>query len=190
MQWFTSDTHFWHRNALRFRPFDSVEAMNEHMIYTWNRLVRPDDDVYHLGDLSFAGMFKTVQVVRQLNGRKHWILGNHDEELHGKASLVALFQSIQDYKVLKVTDPDTPGGVQRIVLSHFPMLSWYAMHRGSWMLHGHSHGSLKHPYEGMRLMDVGVDPNDFAPVSYPQVKAYMAGRRGHVCDQHEEKADA
>ncbi|CAM3122089.1 metallophosphoesterase [Cupriavidus taiwanensis] len=186
---FTSDTHFWHRNALKFRDFESVESMNDLLVKRWNRVVKPDDDIFHLGDLSFAGLARTVEVVRQLNGRKHWITGNHDHALERKPELTNLFQSVQPYKELKITDPDAKGGVQRIVLCHFPILSWNWMHHGSWMLHGHSHGTLRHPYEDMRLYDVGVDPNGLQPVPYWKIKQIMRLRRGHVCDQHMETAD-
>ena len=32
--WFTSDTHFWHGNIIRFcnRPFETIEKMNEELI--------------------------------------------------------------------------------------------------------------------------------------------------------------
>ncbi|UBM12691.1 metallophosphoesterase [Cupriavidus metallidurans] len=180
---FTSDTHFWHRGALKFRSFDTVEAMNAAMIDAWNCKVGPDDDVFHLGDLSFAGVERTLAILERLNGRKHWIMGNHDRDL-AKKEVKWHFREIEHYAELKITDPDAVQGVQKIVMCHFPILSWNWMHHGSWMLHGHSHGALKHPYDGMRMMDVGVDPNGLAPVSYSEVKAYMSGRRGHVCDQH------
>lgn len=181
---FTSDTHFWHRNALKFRRFDSVEAMNDVLVDAWNQTVGPDDDVFHLGDLSFAGVEKTVDILERLNGHKHWILGNHDRELGQKEAVRGFFHQVEHYAELKIPDQDAPRGVQRIVLCHFPMLSWNWMHHGSWMLHGHSHGTLQQPFDGMRLMDVGVDPNRLTPVSYDEVKQYMHARRGHVCDQH------
>jgi calcineurin-like phosphoesterase family protein len=190
MQFFTSDTHFFHKNALKFRPFGSVEEMNERLIFHWNRRVKPDDDVYHLGDLSFAGVEPTFSVVSCLNGRKHWVPGNHDDKLRGKPSIAMLFDSIQDIKTIGVTDPDARDGVQQIVMCHFPMLSWRNMHRGAWMLHGHSHGSLHHPYEGMRLFDVGVDPNHFRPLSYAEIKEVLSLQKGHVCDQHRESHEA
>jgi len=55
--WFTSDTHFNHRNIIGYaqRPFESVEEMNEVMIERWNASVRGEDTIYHLGDFSFGG---------------------------------------------------------------------------------------------------------------------------------------
>ena len=55
--WFTSDTHFWHDNIIRFcnRPFESVVEMNEELIRRWNETVPADGVVFHLGDFSFGG---------------------------------------------------------------------------------------------------------------------------------------
>ena len=45
---FTSDTHFYHGNIIRFcnRPFEDVEMMNETIISNWNRVVGPNDIVF------------------------------------------------------------------------------------------------------------------------------------------------
>ena len=47
-----SDTHFNHNNILKYcnRPFKSVEEMNEAIINNWNKLVKKNDLIYHLGD--------------------------------------------------------------------------------------------------------------------------------------------
>ena len=54
--WFTSDTHFGHKNILKFckRPWDTVEEMVEGLIQNWNRVVGKDDLIFHLGDFAFA----------------------------------------------------------------------------------------------------------------------------------------
>lgn len=47
---FTSDTHFYHGNIIRFcnRPFKDVGMMNETIISNWNNTVGLDDIVFHL----------------------------------------------------------------------------------------------------------------------------------------------
>lgn len=77
---FTSDTHFGHKNILEYekdaRPFNSVEEMNEQLISNWNSTVSPKDIIFHLGDFAFGR--NNVDIAARLNGRKRLILGNHD----------------------------------------------------------------------------------------------------------------
>lgn len=80
---FISDTHFGNARTMKVcrRPFRSVDEMNEKLINSWNDVVRDEDEVYILGD--FASDFYTKEdvfnILEQLKGRKHLIIGNHDE---------------------------------------------------------------------------------------------------------------
>ena len=68
---FTSDTHFNHTNIIRFcnRPFKDVSHMNETIIANWNRVVGPEDIVFHLGDFCLGGSAEWVNVLNRLNGK-------------------------------------------------------------------------------------------------------------------------
>jgi calcineurin-like phosphoesterase family protein len=184
---FTSDLHFGHRGILKHcsRPFESVEEMDEGLISRWNESVSTEDTIYVLGDLSFYGLAKTVAIVKRLNGKKHWITGNHDKALMGKDEIRALFESVTAYKEIKVqiVGQDTAS----VVMCHYPMLTWNKAHYGSWMLHGHCHGTLKHPHEGMRLKDVGADTNDLKPYSVDEINEWMQGRIYNEVDHHTTK---
>ena len=52
---FTSDTHFWHVNIIKYcnRPFETIEEMNETIIEKWNSKISKDDIVFNLGDFAF-----------------------------------------------------------------------------------------------------------------------------------------
>jgi calcineurin-like phosphoesterase family protein len=153
--WITADTHFGHNNIIKYcdRPFFSVWDMDETLIRNWNRIVASNDVVYHLGDFSLK---KSVdEYLSQLNGQIKLVPGGHDywirhvdlEEYKGKVEILPLYKTIS---VLR----------KKVVLCHYPMLSWDSSFHGSIHLHGHTHGKL--PDLGRRA-DVGVDCNNFDP---------------------------
>ena len=86
--WVISDTHFVHKNILKFtdndgnliRPgFDSVDHMNEYMVQQWNSVVKPGDIVYHLGDVVIGPKDEFLPFFKRLNGSKRLVVGNHDD---------------------------------------------------------------------------------------------------------------
>ena len=54
----TSDTHFDHKNILKYEPtrqqFGDRFQMTEALIELWNQTVKPNDLVFHLGDVFFC----------------------------------------------------------------------------------------------------------------------------------------
>ncbi|WP_251982314.1 metallophosphoesterase [Methylobacterium sp. B1] len=81
---YTSDQHFGHANLIlgsmrTLRPFASVEEHDETLIAAWNSVVRPADEVWHLGDFAYRCTQEHAQrCFDRLNGRKRLIRGNHD----------------------------------------------------------------------------------------------------------------
>jgi calcineurin-like phosphoesterase family protein len=149
--YFTSDTHFSDHRVLNLypRPFASAAEMDAEMIRRWNAAVRPDDEVWHLGDFARTAR-RAAEVLAELNGRKHLIVGNNDpapEVVHGWESVAPYAEIERDGR--------------RLVLCHYPFRSWNGQHKGALNLHGHSHGRLK-PLP--RQYDVGVDVRDYRPV--------------------------
>ena len=78
--YFSSDTHFNHKNILKYtnRPFSSIEEHDEGMIKNWNDTVGPEDEIYFLGDFSLGSTDNAMAALRRLHGRKHLIWGNHE----------------------------------------------------------------------------------------------------------------
>ena len=156
---FTSDTHFHHGNVIQFcnRPFGSVDHMNGELVRNWNSVAEPSDHVWFLGDFSFGTYDETVDILQQLNGHKHLIVGNHDRK--GRADKLfnrdweKWFVDRHDYYRLKVDG-------YKFVLCHFPFSSW---ERGYYNLHGHLH-TLAGSENKWRQWDVGVDRNNYTPV--------------------------
>lgn len=180
--WFTGDTHFGHAAVIRYskRPFASAEEMDEGIIERWNAAVKPHDLVWHLGDVSFRRPEQTANILARLNGRKNLIRGNHDARM--PAWLAGnYFHDVSDYAEIK-----GPSDV-KIVLSHYPMMTWNKAHHGSWHLHGHSHGSLRHGLEARRI-DVGVDAHAYRPWSMDDIATAMARKPGYeIVDHHGDK---
>jgi calcineurin-like phosphoesterase family protein len=193
---FTADLHFGHANIMKYcnRPFDSVEEMNDHMITGWVERVKPGDTVYILGDFGFADANEISRILDRLPGQKFLVYGNHDKTIKKNANLRDKFVKCCDYLEISVPDSDakiprrgavdgTAKARQDIVLSHYAHLVWNKSHHGSWMLHGHSHGSLSYPYD-VKILDVGVDAHGFVPLSYEEVKEIMKTKGNRVIDHH------
>lgn len=189
--WFTSDTHYWHKAIIGYcnRPYSSVEEMNAGLIANYRACVKPEDHVYHLGDFGFCGVDTGLEIIKQLPGRKHWILGNHDGKLARRAA--SYFEEVVPYKLLMehIKYEDDEGVPQQyhmpIVLFHFPITSWDGMGRGSFHLHGHCHGSL--PDTGSLRLDVGVDCWNMSPVSMETIQNEMALRTVVPVDHHDRR---
>ena len=91
------------------------------------------------------------------------------------ASTDAPFEAVLDYLELK---PGECHGT-RMVLSHYPMLSWNGKRRGSIQLHGHIHVDRayneRNRQRGILRYDVGVDANGYAPVSRDEILDFFRG---------------
>lgn len=169
MIYFTSDHHFYHQNIIEYcsRPFSNVEEMNAELIERYNFFVGKQDVVYFLGDVSFGKPKEFIEdIFPKLSGHKHLISGNHDKR--NLKYWKKIFLSVQDYLEIEYESI-------KIVMSHYPFLSWNKGHRGSWMLHGHVHSSdnnlnLESIKNGFYRYDVGVDANKYFPVSIDEIK--------------------
>jgi calcineurin-like phosphoesterase family protein len=177
--WFTSDTHFGHENVIKYsnRPYRDKWEMDEAMINNWNSRVSPDDLVYHLGDFFFCNEDRAVEILNRLNGQKVLVLGNHDKRLRTSQRLREHLSGCFDYKEVVVQG-------QHIVLCHYAMLTWNKAHYGAWMLHGHSHGSLRYPFDA-KIHDVGVDPNNYHPLSFDDLSRIMSKKKFVSVDHHD-----
>lgn len=167
------------------RPFSSLEEMKEVLIERNNAIVRKGDEVWHLGDMFWRTLspVDAQEILIRLAGKHCYILGNHEElmqEHEPYRNVRKRFQEVSQRADLHLptslfrhsaTDPVSKKSSQHIVLDHYAGRVWNGSHRGSWQLHGHSHGQLSDA--GLLQMDVGVDCNGFAPVSLEQVRAFM-----------------
>jgi calcineurin-like phosphoesterase family protein len=165
--WFISDTHFFHDNILKFkdnddkiiRDFSDVTEMNERMVEKWNARVKPQDKVYHLGDvlLGVKRQDEATALLRRLNGHKRLMLGNHD---HIEQPAYQAFERIELW---------TGGKFKQygFVACHSP-LRYDQMRDGELNVHGHIHQNL---IDDPRYMNVCVEHTGYAPVHIDEIIA-------------------
>lgn len=153
--YFTSDPHLTHKNVIKFcnRPFETIEEMDNELIANWNNVVGKKDNIFILGDFCFANKYTIEKFLKELNGRKYMICGNHDNP-KALRQLEGYFEFIGD--MLDITY-----NKMHFVLCHYPLHSWNRSHYGSINLHGHNHD-----YQLMRKnqYNVGVDLNAYSPI--------------------------
>lgn len=165
MIWFTADWHLFHKNILEYeyRPYNSIQSMGEALIRNYNQNVKEDDTCFFLGDVFWGVQHeKARSLLGRLNGRKHLILGNHDE-FRPFTYVEMGFESVHtSYRIqnargqlILVHDP-APAGV-------FGDTAW---------LCGHVHSLFKYLPE-KRVLNVGVDVWDYKPVSIDTVEETM-----------------
>jgi calcineurin-like phosphoesterase family protein len=184
-----SDTHFGHTNSWEkfkladgctpLRPFTSTEEMDETMIERWNAKVKPQDTVYHLGDVVINQ--KSLHLVKRLNGRKILIRGNHDIFKDKQYAEVG-FEQIHGVRVF----------VDKFILSHIPLHPDCVTERFKVNVHGHLHANeIMQEYDtGMgstwhadydtrpdpRYLCVSVEHTNYEPLHFDEVQARIDKR--------------
>lgn len=180
----TADTHFGHENIIKFceRPFKTVEEMDKVLIANWNKIIGPDDIVYHLGDFTLGEFDEAQKYFSQLNG-KIMILANpwhHDKRWLPKNYLGPLameFYNMESIRHVTVIPPmvvlEMDGLQERplaVTLCHYPLAVWDRKHYGSWHLYGHTH---KSDNSGEFRLNVGVDCMNYYPINLGNVLTLM-----------------
>lgn len=181
---FTSDTHFRHGNIIKYcdRPFGSVQEMDNILIQNWNKVVNKDDIVFHLGDFAFADKSKWKQILNSLNGEKYLIQGNHDRN---KDIPIEYFVAIGDMMQVAIYDAELED-FSTFIMTHYPLATWAGINKGVFNLHGHIHSTPDLNGTGFDIAiaknapwnqyDIGVDRNNFVPISYEELKIIFTKR--------------
>lgn len=178
MIFLTSDPHFGHNNIIKYvdRPFKDSEEMDEALIKNFNNTVNANDILYILGDFTMYGSYKKCMKYReQLNcNHIHLVVGNHDKRFYKgyfEIGKPAVYESEQDYLELNYHGT-------RFCLSHYPFLSWHGREQGAIMCHGHIHSKRRsneiNQWQQLRRFDVGVDANDYTPVSIDYILDFFS----------------
>jgi len=183
-----SDTHFGHAGVCRFthgdtgvkiRPWTDPDEMDEAMVKMWNETVRPNDKVYHLGDVVINR--KSLSIMSRLNGDKVLIRGNHD--IFRDDEYRQYFRELRAYHVMN-----------GMILSHIPVHE-ESLGRFGTNIHGHLHTNrVKRPrgveaktgkvlYSDeidVRYHCVCVEQTDFKPILFEDVIKRIKAEGGEV----------
>jgi calcineurin-like phosphoesterase family protein len=161
--WFISDTHFGHEKCCTtfkrddgspLRPFRGAWEMDEALIERWNEVVKPEDKVYHLGDVAIKK--ENLAPLARCNGSKRLIRGNHD--IFPTKDYLTYFKEIYGVRVLTE---------HKLILSHIP-LALDCMPRMGWNVHGHLHANkMQHK----AYINVSVEQIDYRPIHLDEVLA-------------------
>lgn len=177
-----SDTHFGHTGVCKFtrndgvtklRPWDNADEMDEEMIKRWNETVRPNDKVYHLGDVVINR--KALKTLGRLNGDKVLIRGNHD--IFRDDEYRQYFRELRAYHVMN-----------GMILSHIP-IHVDSLGRFGTNIHGHLHANRVMYLPTWRIDDTRIDPRyhcvcveqtDFRPILFEDVIKRIKEEGGQI----------
>lgn len=178
---FTSDLHIGHEHVSKLRGFETIDEHDDWLQTRWREFVKPHDLVWILGDVMLRDADRALDIVAGLPGRKHLILGNHDDPFpshreywrHQTKWMHKAFESVSPFAKKKY-------GKKEFYLSHFPFgqygdgperpgSSRYMEFRlpqlpGMKLVHGHVHSKDTIWGHDNELFHVGVDAWDGEPV--------------------------
>jgi len=196
VRYFIADTHFGAkpnliRGMLRRYPgsnvlFESTEAHDAHLLGAINCTVKPNDELYILGDFAqqpgkFRALIKCKKVL--------FVRGNHDPY----QKCMNVFGELPWMRTTKLRSGDNR---LKCVLCHFPLAYWDGSHRGTAHLHGHVHGQREVTFDDAfgyqrRMMDVGVDAlfqlkGNYFPIGEDELYLRFTSLEGHDLPEYYE----
>ncbi|QBQ74506.1 phosphoesterase [Burkholderia phage BcepSauron] len=176
--WFTADLHFNHNAILQYTRrgilFSDMPSHNQWIVSRINETVGPRGVIYFGGDIAFGSKWEAAALIERIETpNKFLICGNHDDRLVDFYKSSGLFKEVHEHRLYIKHD-----GVN-IVLNHHPELAWNKAKHGSWMLHGHLHGSgygeSMAELSKRRIFDIGWDNSikvlgEYRPFSFREIK--------------------
>lgn len=165
-----SDHHLSHENIVVFkrkdgvtplRNFKNITEHDEHIIAQHNKVVRPNDKVYFLGDVTFHN--KYLHLIARMNGEKVLIKGNHDTLKLSQYQ--PYFKDIRAYHIL-----------DKFILSHIPIHP-LSFSRWAANIHGHLHDRVvpgEYNKPDNRYYNVSMEQLDnYTPISLEDMKSRL-----------------
>lgn len=163
--WFVADYHFGHESPYTkftradgtpLRPFSCSAEADEYMVVEHNKLVKPEDRVYVLGDVAFHK--KHLFWLHKMKGRKILVKGNHD---------------LENLSVYTTYFEDVRACVQRngILATHIPVHE-QSLARWGFNVHGHLHANRVTKSDKSiddRYFCVSVEQTNYKPMHIDEI---------------------
>ena len=146
--------HFLDVNGQKMRPWDEADEMDEALIANWNATVRPQDKVYHLGDVAMKR--DKIALMGRCNGHKRLVRGNHDS--FPMKYYLPFFDEIYGVRVF-----------EDMILSHFPIVLDSVKPKWS-CVHGHVHNNVVPGYLGPKYLNVSIEVTEWRPLAIEEVR--------------------
>lgn len=174
MIYYIADIHF---NDLRVfnkcsKPFKDLEDYKDEIIRRWNKKVNKEDDVYVLGDIAEDSYEEAIDILKTLNGHKHFIIGNHDLILLDKYKESGVFESVDFMSLIEDNG-------RKVCLCHYPVMDWMEFSRGGYLVYGHVHNKtalndpaypqIKEFFKDKLGFNAGVDVCNYEPVTLDEM---------------------
>jgi len=162
--YFSSDLHLGHDRLFIYgeRGFATIQEMNEAIIRNFNSIVDDDDDLYLLGDCVLGDLETGLAMLKQLRGRVHIILGNHDTDKR-----VAAYEQMENV-VEVVLAKKIKYRKYHFYLSHYPTMTGNleaeSLHQVAINLYGHTHQKTNFYNDIPFMYHVGVDSHECKPI--------------------------
>ena len=200
--YFVSDTHYnhnpkWPVPIWKQRGYTSVDEMNNDEIVQINAIVRPNDILFHLGDITLnCNEQQFEEFIDKLNCRNINLLwGNHNSpcwQVYKREIAAVFMQDIEVYP-FKYKNINFLGNYQEItvdgqyiVLAHYPISIFNYMKDGAWHLCGHSHYNYDHSTaenKTGKILDVSWDGLK-RPYTMNEIRTIMNSKSILALDHH------
>lgn len=174
MIYYISDIHFDDQKIFDkcSRPFSGLEEYRNEIIKRWNAKVNENDIVYVLGDIAEDSSVESISIFKKLNGKKHFIIGNHDLKLLDEIRNANIFESIEFMDLI-----DDEG--RKVCVCHYPVMDWMEFNRNGILVYGHVHNKtvkngkayqeIKQYYLDKPAYNCGVDVTNYEPVTLDEM---------------------
>ena len=174
MIYYVSDLHLGDKNVFDVcsRPFISLRNMEYEIIKRWNSKVLDNDIVYVLGDIIGQNYPQAIEIIKQLNGKKSFVVGNHDLIMLDAIQESGVFESIEYVSLIKDNE-------KTVCISHYPLMDWIDKDRGAYHVYGHIHNKtykngkeyafIKKYYSDKPCFNCSVDVTNFEPVTLEEM---------------------